>query len=194
MKTFAVAALIGSISALSLAESPDCPESTQVFSYNERAPAASGFLQLSACESTGVAGVTCVPNHQLFATGMNGDEDLGEDIQMKGQPFHYNQKPSKKELFATGMNGDEDLGEDITMKGKPFHYNQERPAQQKLFATGMNGDEDLGEDITMKGNKFHYNQEAPSKKQLFATGMNGDEDLGEDITMKGQPFHYNQRV
>merc|ERR1719356_773127 len=24
-----------------------------------------------------------------FATGMNGDEDLGEDIQMKGEPFHF---------------------------------------------------------------------------------------------------------
>lgn len=26
---------------------------------------------------------------QLFATGMNGDEDLGQDIIMKGKPFHY---------------------------------------------------------------------------------------------------------
>ena len=26
-----------------------------------------------------------------FATGMNGDEDLGEDIQMKGEPFHFTQ-------------------------------------------------------------------------------------------------------
>ena len=24
-----------------------------------------------------------------FATGFNGDEHLGEDIIMKGQPFHY---------------------------------------------------------------------------------------------------------
>jgi hypothetical protein len=24
-----------------------------------------------------------------FATGMNGDEDLGEDITMKGDKFHY---------------------------------------------------------------------------------------------------------
>ena len=27
-----------------------------------------------------------------FATGMNGDEDLGEDIQMKGEPFHFAQQ------------------------------------------------------------------------------------------------------
>ena len=26
---------------------------------------------------------------------MNGDEDLGQDIQMKGEPFHYHQKPQK---------------------------------------------------------------------------------------------------
>ena len=25
----------------------------------------------------------------MFATGMNGDEDLGEDITMKGDKFHY---------------------------------------------------------------------------------------------------------
>merc|ERR1719188_2071027 len=25
----------------------------------------------------------------LFATGMNGDEDLGQDIIMKGEPYHY---------------------------------------------------------------------------------------------------------
>ena len=26
-----------------------------------------------------------------FATGMNGDEDLAQDITMKGEKFHYNQ-------------------------------------------------------------------------------------------------------
>jgi len=30
-------------------------------------------------------------DHKLFATGMNGDEDLGEDIIMKGEPYHYSQ-------------------------------------------------------------------------------------------------------
>ena len=42
-----------------------------------------------------------------FATGMNGDEDLGQDITMKGEKFHYKQNMAQ---FATGMNGDEDLG------------------------------------------------------------------------------------
>merc|ERR1711920_705720 len=75
----------------------------------------------------------------LFATGMNGDEDLGQDIIMKGEPYHYRRldapaffneptwnermpSASGRRLFATGMNGDEDLGEDIIMKGEPFHY------------------------------------------------------------------------
>ena len=119
------------------------------------------LIQLNDCNRAGtVSGVSCEPARELlFATGMNGDEDLGEDITMKGNKFHFNQAPESHSLFATGMNGDEDLGEDITMKGNKFHFNQEN--QQKLvqFATGMNGDEDLGEDITMKGNKFHFNQE-----------------------------------
>jgi hypothetical protein len=50
---------------------------------------------------------------------MNGDEDLGQDITMKGEKFHYGQNLAQ---FATGMNGDEDLGQDITMKGEKFHY------------------------------------------------------------------------
>jgi len=38
----------------------------------------------------GVIGVTCGPSDdELFATGMNGDEDLGQDITMKGEKFHY---------------------------------------------------------------------------------------------------------
>merc|ERR1719183_1062374 len=119
MKAFVLAALLGLIKA----ESPDCPESTQVFSYGERAPAAAGFIQ-TACNMSGAQGVNCIPNSELFATGMNGDEDLGEDITMKGDKFHYVQKPRSLAQFATGMNGDEDLGEDITMKGDKFHYMQ----------------------------------------------------------------------
>merc|ERR1712138_363438 len=70
-----------------------------------------------------------------FATGMNGDEDLGEDIIMKGEPYHYNQKrPANQKLFATGMNGDEDLGEDIIMKGEPFHYNQKKQSLAQINA------------------------------------------------------------
>ena len=92
----AIAALLGYVSAVAVSkkESPDCPSSQEVFSYNERTATATGFLQLSACSASGIngAGLSCVPDNQFFATGMNGDEDLGEDIIMKGKPFHYDQK------------------------------------------------------------------------------------------------------
>ena len=46
-----------------------------------------------------IAGTQAVSRHHPhhnsyvnFATGMNGDEDLGEDITMKGDKFHFNQK------------------------------------------------------------------------------------------------------
>ena len=110
---------IAAVSAVRLEESPDCPESTKVFSYNERAASAAGLAQ-TACDKASVAGVPC--NSQLFATGMNGDEDLGQDITMKGEKFHYGQQ-QKLVQFATGMNGDEDLGQNIIMKGDKYHYN-----------------------------------------------------------------------
>jgi len=90
MKAFALACLLGAI----VAESP-VPESTQVFTSGENVPAAAGFIQTSACNTSGVSGVNCIPNSQLFATGMNGDEDLGEDITMKGDKFHYAQRPAQ---------------------------------------------------------------------------------------------------
>jgi hypothetical protein len=63
-------------------------------------------------------------NHQLFASGMSGDEDLGQEITMKGQKYKYNQRPGEVALFATGMNGDEDMGQEITMKGQKYKYHQ----------------------------------------------------------------------
>jgi len=54
---------------------------------------------------------------------MNGDEDLGQNIIMKGDKYHYNQKEQNLVQFATGMNGDEDLGQNIIMKGDKYHYN-----------------------------------------------------------------------
>ena len=56
---FILVALIASVAAVKVRESPDCPDSSSVFSYNERVAAAAGLAQ------------------QKFATGMNGDEDLG---------------------------------------------------------------------------------------------------------------------
>jgi len=120
MKYSVLSALIGASSAHA-----DAPAyfNEPPFSVSTH-PAAAGLVQVeSACAMFGVDGVTCAPvNSELFATGMNGDEDLGEDITMKGDKFHFIQKPSQLAQFATGMNGDEDLGEDITMKGDKFHF------------------------------------------------------------------------
>merc|ERR1712048_1521470 len=86
MKTV-IALLLANASATKVV---DAPPYFNAATWNERMPSAAGFVELNSCQKSGVAGVTCnVPNHQLFATGMNGDEDLGEDIQMKGEPFHF---------------------------------------------------------------------------------------------------------
>ena len=36
-----------------------------------------------------VSSIVAVKIKSNFATGMNGDEDLGQDIIMKGEKFHY---------------------------------------------------------------------------------------------------------
>jgi hypothetical protein len=49
-------------------------------------PSAAGLAQQrSACEQHEQKGVSCgLEENNLFATGMIGDEDLGEDILMRG--------------------------------------------------------------------------------------------------------------
>merc|ERR1712127_831185 len=39
-------------------------------------------------------------NINLFATGASGDEDLGQNIIMKGDKFHYNQEEKESSLVA----------------------------------------------------------------------------------------------
>ena len=51
-----------------------------------------GLTQSSACAKSVADGVVCDPSFVQFATGMNGDEDLGHDISMKGEPFHFRQQ------------------------------------------------------------------------------------------------------
>jgi len=87
MKTV-IALLIANASA---ARVVDADPYFNAATWNERMPSAGGFVELSSCQKSGVSDITCVPAHMLFATGMNGDEDLGEDIQMKGEPFHFAQ-------------------------------------------------------------------------------------------------------
>ena len=130
MKASVLAAILGSATAVKL---NDAPAFFNEPTWGQNWPSAAGLLQISACEQFNGAGVSCGPSDiQLFATGNTGDEDLGQDITMKGQKFHYAQgednknatKPANSALFATGMNGDEDLQQDITMKGQKFHYAQ----------------------------------------------------------------------
>jgi len=45
MKSFAVIALIANVSAIRLGDAPDPMTSAAAFSYNERAPAAAGYVQ-----------------------------------------------------------------------------------------------------------------------------------------------------
>ena len=90
MKAALIAALAATTTAMRIGDAdPFFNEPT----WTERMASAGGFIQLSACVNANADGVTCAPpNRQLFATGMNGDEDLGQDIIMKGKPFHYDQK------------------------------------------------------------------------------------------------------
>ena len=100
MKFFA--AIVASAAAVSL---NDAPPYFNEPTWRQTWPSAAGFVQLdqsqqvSACQKSGIAGVTCGPaDSELFAVGMNGDEDLGQEITMKGQKFKYNQKSSLVQL------------------------------------------------------------------------------------------------
>jgi len=90
MKAAILALIAASVSATRITDGPSFFNEP---TWTEKMLSAGGFVQISACLNSEHSGVTCSPpRDQLFATGMNGDEDLGEDIIMKGKPFHYNQK------------------------------------------------------------------------------------------------------
>jgi len=96
MKSIAIMALLGATSAIKLG---DAPPYFNEPTYNQKHPSAGGFVQLETktnCQHAGVTGVDCMPNAELFATGMNGDEDLGQDIIMKGNKFHYQQNMAQE--------------------------------------------------------------------------------------------------
>jgi len=71
-------------------------------------PSAAGLIQLgsSACNSAEKTfGIACEKSYVQFASGMNGDEDMGQDIIMKGDKFHYQQKLAKVLEDCTYTNG-----------------------------------------------------------------------------------------
>merc|ERR1712167_159781 len=88
MKASVLAALLGATSAVSL---NDAPPYFNEPTFGQSWPSAAGLVQTSACMNSNVDGVTCDNNLVQFADGMREDEDLGQDITMKGQPFHYAQ-------------------------------------------------------------------------------------------------------
>ena len=127
-------------------------------------PSAAGLVQTqTACSLNKVKGVTCENEMVQFAEGMRGDEDLGQDITMKGQPFHYAQwnpvvvktKPGELPLchgtngpdgvncardMCNGTNGPKD-GESGTpcQQAEPAaipHYNADPTAGRPYATTG----------------------------------------------------------
>ncbi len=88
MKFFA---LIAATQAVKLG---DAPAFFNEPTWRETFPSAAGLVQVgsSACnQAEKHFGIQCENNLVQFATGMNGDEDLGQDIIMKGDKFHYQQ-------------------------------------------------------------------------------------------------------
>ena len=70
-----IALFIGATSAIKLTDAPAYwPGPTYTLNH----PSAAGLLQTSSCISADITGVTCGPSDvALFATGLNGDEDMG---------------------------------------------------------------------------------------------------------------------
>ena len=83
---------------------------------------------------------------------MIGDEDLGEDITMKGASYHFIQ--GKKNSLAQGQDAPAFFNEPTWRETFPSAAG----LAQTKFASGYIGDEDLGEDITMKGSPYHFIQ------------------------------------
>ena len=76
--------LMASAAAIKLQESPDCPESTQVFPLNERAsPVSAGFIQTS------------------FVSGLSQQDAVNEHILDLGE----NDKVYVAKGFAEGLEG-----------------------------------------------------------------------------------------
>ena len=196
MKSQVIAALLASTSAVKLGDAP--PHFSEP-TWQQTWPSAAGFVQMSACQRFQRHGVSCgsPADINLFATGMNGDEDLGQDITMKGQKFHYAQgvPANSTGAFATPANATGAFATPANATGAFA-----TPANATgAFATPVNATgafatpaNATGAFATPANATGAFATPANSTTSLFATGMNGDEDLGQDITMKGQKFHYAQ--
>ena len=72
MKFTALCALIAVVNAATIQqmESPNCPESTQVFSFNERAPANAGLVQVKESPN-------CPESTQVFSFNERAPANAG---------------------------------------------------------------------------------------------------------------------
>merc|ERR1719199_1476406 len=169
MKSHVIALFLGAASAVKLGDAPAYwPGPT--WTYNH--PSAAGFVQTSACIGASVDGVTCGPSDvELFATGMNGDEDLGQDITMKGQKFHYAEGQSLAQSAWTPVVVKQDLAKNPDCNGVngPQGVNCKVPAW-----TGTNGplDGPVGAPSTREEPAAvpHYNTDATAGRPYATTG------------------------
>ena len=136
--------------------------------------------------------------------GMVGNEDLGEDARVGGDPVHYNKKHHHHRHHAQTR----------TLPDEPYTLpNGNKGVNGGHAVDGMVGTEDLSEDIKAGGNAVHFFRRNPHahhaqtrtlpdepytlKDGNKATnggheveGMVGDEDLGEDIRVGPDYIHY----
>jgi len=140
-----------------------------------------------------------------FATGQNGDEDLGEDIDMKGVPFHFllldqgasdaatAKAPTEPILFQDrSALVDEAVGKALKQIAKAHgmakKMYQVRDAAGKAAEPGHEAEAQHAAALAFakaKGVSLLDDQTAK-----FATGLNGDEDLGEDIIWQYDKVHF----
>ena len=76
------------------------------------------YIVLAALLASAVSSVkiTSLDNGtNKWATGMSGDEDLGQDITMKGEKFHYNEG-----AHAASAGGDGDTADDVDEASLPL--------------------------------------------------------------------------
>ena len=103
-------------------DSPDCPESTEVFSYNERVPAAAGFVQIAKKDSPDCPESTEVFSYNERVPAAAGFVQLSacESIEVPG--VTCSPQDNSFVQFLDGIGDNESLGESITLKGETPQY------------------------------------------------------------------------
>jgi len=102
---------------------------------------------------------------------MNGDEDLGEDIIMKGEPYHYNQKMTNSRAQVKG-----DGEEDPTLADKKEAVDEEKmkEAEEKAKKVEVQAKKigptekvSILEPVIASEHTTFYNKQQPKKVDLI---------------------------